>query len=147
MDQIANMINMVKNAGRVEHESVVVSYSKIKQSIADCLLKEGYIASVSKKVKKGEQVFFGENSENSAMYSIVVVPTYVMGNVNDSRPNVLLEAENAKVTGEGIVKGNFKKGFFSIPVTKLHGKSKLKNRQIMYDIEVAVISLFGWRIL
>ena len=53
MDQIANMINMVKNAGRAEHESVVVSYSKIKQSIADCLLKEGYIASVSKKVKKG----------------------------------------------------------------------------------------------
>ncbi|MFA6354993.1 MAG: 30S ribosomal protein S8 [Candidatus Paceibacterota bacterium] len=53
MDQIANMINMIKNAGRAEHESIVVSYSKIKQSIADCLLKEGYIASVSKKVKKG----------------------------------------------------------------------------------------------
>ena len=53
MDQIANMINMVKNAGRAEHEFITVSYSKIKQSIAECLLKEGYLASVSKKTKKG----------------------------------------------------------------------------------------------
>jgi len=56
MDQIANMINMIKNAGSAEHESIVVSYSKIKQSIADCLAKEGYISSVSKKVKKGTPV-------------------------------------------------------------------------------------------
>ena len=53
MDQIANMINMVKNAGRAEHESIVVSYSKIKQAIAECLVKEGYLAEVTKKVKKG----------------------------------------------------------------------------------------------
>lgn len=53
MDQIANMVNMVKNAGRVEHESVVVPFSKIKHSIAECLVKEGYLASVTKKMKKG----------------------------------------------------------------------------------------------
>lgn len=53
MDQIANMVNMVKNAGRVEHESVVVPFSKIKHSIAECLVKEGYLASVTKKTKKG----------------------------------------------------------------------------------------------
>jgi len=53
MDQIANMINMVKNAGRREHEFVVVPHSKIKLSIAECLVKEGYLKSVSKKTKKG----------------------------------------------------------------------------------------------
>ncbi len=53
MDQIANMINMIKNGGRAEHESVTVSYSKIKESIANCLMKEGYLSSVSKKTKKG----------------------------------------------------------------------------------------------
>ena len=53
MDQIANMINMLKNSGRAEHESITVPYSKIKHAIADCLLKEGYISSVSKKTKKG----------------------------------------------------------------------------------------------
>jgi small subunit ribosomal protein S8 len=53
MDQIANMINMVKNAGRAEHEFVVVPHSKIKFSIAECLVKEGYLKSVTKKTKKG----------------------------------------------------------------------------------------------
>ena len=50
------MINMVKNANRVEHESVTVPYSKIKESIADCLVKEGYLSSVSKKTKKGHPI-------------------------------------------------------------------------------------------
>jgi small subunit ribosomal protein S8 len=53
MDQIANMINMIKNAGRAGHETVVVSHSKIKFSIAECLVKEGYLKSVTKKTKKG----------------------------------------------------------------------------------------------
>jgi small subunit ribosomal protein S8 len=53
MDQIANMVNMVKNSGLAQHEFVVVPYSKIKHSIAECLLKEGYLASVTKKIKKG----------------------------------------------------------------------------------------------
>jgi len=53
MDQIANMINTIKNANRVDHEFVVISFSKIKNAIANCLLKEGYIKSVNKKMKNG----------------------------------------------------------------------------------------------
>jgi len=53
MDQIANMINMIKNAGAVGRESVTVPSSRIKQAILDCLLKNGYITSFSKKIKKG----------------------------------------------------------------------------------------------
>lgn len=53
MDQIANMINMIKNAGRAHHETVVVPHSKVKFSIAECLVKEGYLKSVIKKTRKG----------------------------------------------------------------------------------------------
>lgn len=53
MDQIANMVNMIKNAGRAEHELVTVSFSKIKLAIAECLQKEGYLSSVAKKMQKG----------------------------------------------------------------------------------------------
>jgi small subunit ribosomal protein S8 len=53
MDQIANMINMIKNANNRSHESVVVPYSKIKMAIAECLVREGYIKGASKKAKKG----------------------------------------------------------------------------------------------
>ena len=44
---------MIKNANRAEHEFVTVPYSKIKHAIADCLVKEGYLASASKKTQKG----------------------------------------------------------------------------------------------
>jgi len=53
MDQIANMINTIKNASVTGHEFVVVPYSKLKFSIAECLIKEGYVKSAIKKTKKG----------------------------------------------------------------------------------------------
>ena len=64
MDQIANMINMIKNASQREHESVVVPFSNLKLSIAECLVREGYIASVNKRMKKGFPVL-----ELSLMYT------------------------------------------------------------------------------
>ncbi len=53
MDQIANMINMIKNASARGHESVIVSFSNVKFAIANCLVKEGYLKSVNKKTRKG----------------------------------------------------------------------------------------------
>lgn len=53
MDQIANMINMIKNSNRVGHESISVPYSKVKHAIAECLVKEGFVKGASKKIKKG----------------------------------------------------------------------------------------------
>lgn len=53
MDQIANMINTMKNASLKGHELVVVSHSNIKYSIAECLVREGYLKSVTKKMRKG----------------------------------------------------------------------------------------------
>ncbi len=62
-----------------------------------------------KEVKKGDKVAFGNNDSGStAMYSIVVVPTSDMGKNKDDRPSLKLEAETAKIKGDGIVKGNFK---------------------------------------
>jgi small subunit ribosomal protein S8 len=53
MDQIANMMNTIKNASRAKHESVVVTFSKLKLAIAECLVKEGYLSSLNKKTKNG----------------------------------------------------------------------------------------------
>lgn len=46
-------MNMIKNASLREHEFITVPYSKIKESIAECLAREGFLKSVSKKTKKG----------------------------------------------------------------------------------------------
>lgn len=56
MDQIANMLIMIKNASNASHEVVVFPYSKIKHAIATCLVNAGYIAAVTKKTRNDHPV-------------------------------------------------------------------------------------------
>lgn len=56
MDSISNMIIMMKNGSLAGKETVSFPYSKMKNAIAECLKQEGYIKSISKKVKKGQPV-------------------------------------------------------------------------------------------
>ena len=46
----------MKNGSLAGKESVCFPYSKIKNAIAECLKKEGYVMNVSKKVKKDQPV-------------------------------------------------------------------------------------------
>ncbi|KKR31841.1 MAG: 30S ribosomal protein S8 [Parcubacteria group bacterium GW2011_GWF2_39_8b] len=52
MDPIADMIVRIKNASDSKKKSVVFPHSKLKLTIADVLMKEGFIKSFSKKGKK-----------------------------------------------------------------------------------------------
>jgi beta-galactosidase len=88
-----------------------------------------------KKVKKGEKVPF-DNSE--VVSSIVVVPTYDMGEKDDSRPVVIFEAENAKTSGTDIVKGNFKKADY-IEFTKK------TNNSIQFEVKPGVAGIYLMR--
>jgi small subunit ribosomal protein S8 len=56
MDPISNMLIMIKNASLANKDKVVFPYSKLKLAIGECLAKEGYVKSVSKKVKKDQAV-------------------------------------------------------------------------------------------
>ena len=56
MDPISNMIIAMKNAGFSGHESVLIPYSKMKESIAELLSKEGYIKGLKKSEKAGKPV-------------------------------------------------------------------------------------------
>ena len=44
---------MMKNASLAGKETVSFPYSKMKNAIAECLKKEGFVSELSKKVKKG----------------------------------------------------------------------------------------------
>jgi hypothetical protein len=89
----------------------------------------------SKKVKKGEKISF-DNSE--ILNSIIVVPNYDMGEKDDSRPIVIIEAENAKTTGTGIEKGNFKKADY-IEFTKK------TNNSIEFEVKPGVAGIYLMR--
>lgn len=43
MDQIANMLSSIKNAGLAKRDSIVVPFSTIKASILEVLKKEGFV--------------------------------------------------------------------------------------------------------
>jgi small subunit ribosomal protein S8 len=51
-DPISNFIIALKNAAHAKKASVRVPYSQVKESIANVLAREGYLASVEKKGKK-----------------------------------------------------------------------------------------------
>ncbi|WKL46155.1 malectin domain-containing carbohydrate-binding protein [Flavobacterium pectinovorum] len=89
----------------------------------------------SKKVKKGEKVTF-DNSE--IVNSIIVVPTYDMGEKDDSRQTLVLEAEKAKTTGTDIEKGNFKKADY-IEFTKK------TNNSIEFEVKPGVAGIYLMR--
>ena len=51
-DTIADLITRVRNAQRAKKELVAVPYSKMKSSICDVLVREGYIQSVETEGKQ-----------------------------------------------------------------------------------------------
>lgn len=52
IDPIGDMLNRIKNAGVVHHETVTVAHSKFSLAVAEALKRHGYIASITKKGKK-----------------------------------------------------------------------------------------------
>jgi hypothetical protein len=70
--------------------------------------------------------------------SIIVVPIYDMGEKDDSRQTLVLEAENAKTTGTDIVKGNFKKADY-IEFTKK------TNNSIAFEVKPGVAGIYLMR--
>ena len=56
MDSISNMLIVMKNGSLAGKAAVSLPYSKIKNAIAECLKKEGYVSNIAKKVKKDQPV-------------------------------------------------------------------------------------------
>lgn len=56
MDNIANMLTIIRNGSAVKKETVIVSYSKIKAGILDILEREKFIKKAEIKGKKNKKV-------------------------------------------------------------------------------------------
>ncbi|MCM0667398.1 malectin domain-containing carbohydrate-binding protein [Flavobacterium tyrosinilyticum] len=108
-------------------------YKKLEEKAKNSSQNEFVV--FTKKVKKGEKVIF-DNSETIS--TIAVFPTYDMGEKDDSRPVVIIEAEKAKTTGTGIEKGNFKKADY-IEFTKK------TNNSIEFEVKPGVAGIYLMR--
>ena len=56
MDNISNMLIVMKNGSLAGREVVSFPYSKMKNAIGECLKKEGYVGNVVKKLKNDQPV-------------------------------------------------------------------------------------------
>ena len=56
MDSIADTIIQIKNASTAGKETITIPHSKFRYSVAEALLKEGYIASVEQKTRKQKKI-------------------------------------------------------------------------------------------
>lgn len=109
------------------------SYTKLEETAKNSL---GFTFNVyKKKFNASEKAAFGELSSH---FVIAAVPTYDMDEKDDSRPVVIIEAENAKTTGNGIEKGNFKKADY-IEFTK-----KTEN-SIQFEVKPGVAGIYLMR--
>ncbi len=119
--------------GKFQTAAWLSDYKKLEEKAKNSNHTEFVI--FTKKVKKGEKVLF-DNSETIS--SIVVVPTYDMGEKDDSRPIVIIEAESAKTTGTGIEKGNFKKADYIEFTQKT-------NNKIEFEVKPGVAGIYLMR--
>lgn len=51
-DPIGDMLSQIRNVGAVKKATFSLPFSKLRFAVADALVKEGYLASVTKKGKK-----------------------------------------------------------------------------------------------
>lgn len=55
-DPIADMLIRIKNGSRAKKETVLIPYSQLRFSIAQILLREGYLSSVTKRLRKASRL-------------------------------------------------------------------------------------------
>lgn len=107
----------------------IAGYKSLSEQVKNSRGESFYV--FRKPVKKGEQLSF-------EAHSLALVPSYDMGEKDDSRPVVLIEAEAAKSSGSGIEKGNFKKADY------IEFKQKTKN-SIEFEVKPGVAGIYLMR--
>ena len=55
-DPITDMLNRIRNAQAVRHQTVEVPYSNLKQKLAEILVREGFLDRIEKRRKKEQKI-------------------------------------------------------------------------------------------
>jgi len=111
-DPISDMLIRIKNAGAAGKQTVVIPYSKFKFSIANALLREGYIVGVNRKgrgVKRQLEVGLGYDEKKPKIKGIERVSKLskrIYFGVRDLKPvrqgygHILLSTPKGVMTGK-----------------------------------------------
>lgn len=128
MDNIANMLNTLKNGNIANKDVVFLPYSKVKFAIATCLHKAGYVGDISKKVKQGISVI-----EVALKYETTGSPR-IHGVTRVSKPSRRLYASNKEL--KPFMQG-FGNTIVSTPkgiLTEKEAKKELVGGEVLFNI-------------
>jgi small subunit ribosomal protein S8 len=60
MNHIANMLQSIKSGSRAGHDVIMMPASSMTKSIAECLVRAGFVKSVDEKTQKGHPILVVE---------------------------------------------------------------------------------------
>jgi len=114
-DPIADMLNRIKNAQAVSHESVSLPFSKIKYDIAVIMQKEGFVKEVEKKGRKDKKL----------IKVVLKKEAQITGLRKVSKPGqrIYISVKNIRP-----VRGGYGLAIMSTPKGLMSGKDARKNR-------------------
>ncbi|MCA9356361.1 30S ribosomal protein S8 [Candidatus Nomurabacteria bacterium] len=127
MDVIGDMVNMLKNASMAGKDAVLVQHSALKQSIAECLKKAGYIVEIEEKTHKGHKALLlllekGETKADIRGVRRISKPSRRMyGKVGDFKKYL---------TGRGVLVLSTPKGI----LTHLDARKELVGGELLFTI-------------
>ena len=118
MDPLSNMIIAIKNAGNAGLESTAVPFSKLKESIAEVLKKEGFVKDFGKKSVKGRPML------EVSLYLENRVPK-IKGVKRISKPSKRIYKKASEIRG---VKSGYGIMVLSTPSGVMSGKEAKKQK-------------------
>jgi small subunit ribosomal protein S8 len=128
MDQISNMLTIIKNGSLARKETVAFPYSKLKHAIAECLVKAGYVKSLAKKTRRGVAVV-----EVELIYAVDGTPrVHDIGRVSKPSRRVYSSAKELKPFKQGY--GN---NVLSTPkgiMTDKEARKELVGGEVLFNI-------------
>lgn len=119
MDTVSNMIIQVKNAGNAGHDTVSVPYSKLNNSIASILKKEGFIEDLEAKTVKGKKVLEIKISFEDARLSTGKPVPKIKGIQRISKPSKRVYRKSSDIKP---VKSGYGSLIISTPLGIMSGK-------------------------
>ncbi len=118
-DPITDMLNRIRNAQAVRHQTVEVPHSNLKQKLAEILVREGFLDKIEKRRKKTQKII-----EIYLKYSVDKSPA-ISGLKRISKPSQRIYKKSKEIRR---IRGGYGIAIISTPQGLMTDKGARKNK-------------------
>ena len=127
-DPITDMLNRIRNAQAVRHQTVEVPHSNLKQKLAEILVREGFLDKIEKRRKKTQKII-----EIYLKYSVDKSPV-ITGLKRISKPSQRIYKKSKEIRR---IRGGYGIAIISTPqglMTNKEARKKKTGGEILCEI-------------